>query len=81
MNCFNLKTNKIKTVLSREAVSFLKKLSQFSLLSVNPYFIIDVFSTYRRGEDFTNQYLEMNFCKNLGQSLSERFNIEVDVFV
>ena len=51
------------------------------MLSVNPYFIIDVFSTYRRGEDFTNQYLEMNFCRNLGQSLSERFNIEVDVFV
>ena len=58
-NCFSLKTDKIKTIFFREFVNVCKKLVEFSSMSVNPYFIIDVFNIYKRGENFFNQYLEI----------------------
>ena len=58
INCLSLRTDKIKVILFKETVIFAKKLVEFYLLSVNPYFIIDVFNTYERHKDSTNPYLE-----------------------
>ena len=39
------------------ALTFSKKLAEYSCRSVDPYFISDVFNTYKQGVDFRNQYL------------------------
>lgn len=62
-NCSGLKKNKVRSILFQETVSFYK-LTEFSSLSVNPYYIIDVFNTYQRGLDFDNQYLEIERDKH-----------------
>ena len=46
-NCFNLKQNKVRNIVFREAVSFCKQLVEFSSLSVDSYFIIAVFNKYK----------------------------------
>ena len=56
--------SKVKVILFRETVTYCKKLAQFSLLSVNPYFLIDVFNKYKTVEDFIHQYLEIERGKN-----------------
>lgn len=58
-NCLNLKINKVKAVFFSELVNLCRQLLTFSCLSVNPYFIIDVFGTEKRGQSFFGQYLEM----------------------
>ena len=58
-NCPSIKINKIKAIFFREIVYFCKRLAEFSSLSVNSQFIIDVFNTYKRGEDFFTKYLEI----------------------
>ena len=60
MNCFSLRTNNMKVILFQEAVTFSKKFAQFSSSSINPYFIIDVFNTYKKQKDVTNPYLEID---------------------
>lgn len=56
-------------------------------MSVDYYFILDVFNTYKRGEDFRNQCYHQkevkmnNFCRNLGDSLRDECEIEVDILV
>ena len=37
----------------------MQRITKCSCLSVNPYFIIDVFGTEKRGQSFFGQYLEM----------------------
>ena len=44
--------------------TFCKQLTEFSSLSVNPYYIIDVFKTYQRSVDFDNDYLEIEKGKH-----------------
>ena len=58
-NCLNLKINKVKAVFFGELVNLCVKLHKFSCLSVNPYFVIDVFGTDKRGQYFFGQYLEI----------------------
>ena len=58
-NCLYLKINKVKVIFFRELVNLCRKLRGLSYLGVNPYFIIDAFETYERGEDFFSQYLEI----------------------
>lgn len=60
VNCLSLRTDKIKVTLFKEAVNFAQKLAQVSSLSVDPYFIIDVFNTYKKNKDFTNPCLEFD---------------------
>ena len=50
----------MKVILFQEAVTFSKKFAQFSSSSINPYFIIDVFNTYKKQKDVTNPYLEID---------------------
>ena len=63
-NCFSLTENKVRGILFRESVKLCKRLAEFSSLSVNPYFIIDVSHTYKRDEDFNNLYLEIERGRN-----------------
>lgn len=63
-NCFSLTENKVRGILCRQSVKLCKRLAEFSSLSVNPYFIIDVFHTYKRDEDFNNLYLEIERSRN-----------------
>ena len=49
----------------KDAVIFAQKLPKCSSLSVNPYFIIDVFNTYKKYKDFTNPYLETDRIKKI----------------
>ena len=58
-NCLYLRINKVKVIFFRELVNLCRKLRGLSCLGINPYFIIDALETYERGEDFFNQYLEM----------------------
>ena len=55
--CSSLKKSKIKAIFFRELVGFCKILSDFHCDIVDPYFIIDVFKIYERGEDFFSTYL------------------------
>ena len=55
--CVNMKRNRIKNNVFETALTFSKKLAKYSCRVVEPYFISDVFNTYKRGVDFRNQYL------------------------
>ena len=55
--CVNVKRNRVKNIVFEAAVTFCKKLGKHSCRSVDPYFISDVFNTYKQGVDFRNQYL------------------------
>lgn len=57
-NCPNLKISKVKAVFFSELVNLCRELQTFSCLSINPYFIIDVFGTVK-SQYFFGQYLEM----------------------
>ena len=59
-NCSSLKKSKIKAMFLRELVDFCKILSEFCCNNVDPYFIIDVFKRYKRGEDYFSTYLGIN---------------------
>ena len=56
---FNMKISKVKTILFKQAIKLSKQLAEFSCMSVDSYFILDVFNTYKRGEDFRNQCLSI----------------------
>lgn len=62
-NCSGLNENKVRSILFEETVC-IYKLTEFSSLSVNPYYIIDVFNSYQGGLDFDNQYLEIERGKH-----------------
>ena len=49
MNWFCLKTNRIRVILFKEAVSFCKELVKLSSLEAIPYFIIDVLNLLMPG--------------------------------
>ena len=53
-----MKINKVKAVFFSELVNLCRELQTISCLSVNPYFVIDVFGT-EKGQYFFGQYLEM----------------------
>ena len=55
--CVNMKRNRIKNIVFETALTFSKKLAEYSCRSVHPYFIFYVFNTYKQGVDFRNQYL------------------------
>ena len=55
--CFNIKKIRNKNILFELALTFSKKLAEYSCRSVDSYFIIDVFNNYEQGVDFRNQYL------------------------
>ena len=57
-NCPNLKISKVKAVFFSELVNLCRELQTFSCLSINHYFIIDVFGTVK-SQYFFGQYLEM----------------------
>ena len=63
-NCPNMKLNKIKAIFFGEIVCFCETLAEFLSLSVNSQFIIDVFNTCKRGEDFFTKYLEIERRKH-----------------
>ena len=55
--CVNMKRNRIKNIVFETALTFSKKLAEYSCRGVDPYFIFDVFNTYKRDVDSRNQYL------------------------
>ena len=55
---------KIKVKFFRELVNLCKKLTSFSCLTVNSYFIIHAFKTYEKGKDFLSNYLEIERSKD-----------------
>ena len=55
--CFGLKKNKIKEIVFEATLKSAKKLVKQSCVSVDSYFIIDVFNTYKQGVEFRNLYL------------------------
>ena len=63
-NSSGLKENRVRSILFWETVTFCKQLTEFSSLSVNPYYIIDVFKIYQRSVDFDNDYLEIEKGKH-----------------
>lgn len=62
--CFGLKKNKIKEILFEATLKSAKKLVKQSCVSVDSYFIIDVFNTYKQGVEFRNQYLTIERGKD-----------------
>ena len=62
--CFGLKKNKIKEIVFQATLKSVKKLVKQSCVSVDFYFIIDVFSTYKQGVEFRNQYLTIERGKD-----------------
>ena len=52
-----MKRNVIKNVVFETSLTFSKKLAEYSSRNVDPYFISDVFNTYKPGVDFRNQSL------------------------
>ena len=54
---FQYEKNRVKTIVFETALTFSKKLAEYSCRSVDPYFISDVYSTYKWGVDFSNRYL------------------------
>lgn len=59
-----MKISNIKTILFKQAIKLSKQLAEFSCMSVDSYFILDVFNTYKRGEDFRNQFLSIEREEN-----------------
>ena len=47
--CFGMKKVKVKEIVFDAALKLSKKLSEQSCMSVNSYYITDVFNTYKRG--------------------------------
>ena len=45
--CVNMKRNRIKNTVFETALTFSKKLAEYSCRGVDPYFISDVFNTYK----------------------------------
>ena len=84
-NCLNLKISKVRAIFFRGLVVFCKKLSEVSCDNFDPNFIIDVFKKYKKVENYFSEYLGLerndNFCIHLRLSLSQRFNIDVDVYI
>ena len=62
--CFGLKKNKIKEIVFQATLKSVKKLVKQSCVSVDSYFIIDVFNTYKQGVEFRNQYLTIERGKD-----------------
>ena len=59
-----MKISNIKTILFKQAIKLSKQLAEFSCMSVDSYFILDVFNTYKRGEDFRYQFLSIEREEN-----------------
>ena len=59
-----MKISNIKTILFKQAIKLSKQLAEFSCMSVDSYFILDVFNTYKRGEDLRNQFLSIEREEN-----------------
>ena len=55
--CINMKRNVIKNVVFETTLTFSMKLAEYSCRNVDPYFISDVFNTYKPGVDFRKPYL------------------------
>ena len=51
------KKNKVKKIVFEATLKSAKNLVKQSCMSVDYYFIIDVFNTYKQGVEFRNQYL------------------------
>ena len=45
--CVNMKINRIKNIVFETALTFSKKLAEYSCRGADPYFISDVFNTYK----------------------------------
>lgn len=87
-NCTPLRTDQIKFILFKEAVNLTQRLAQISSIFVNPYYIMMYLIPMRNVKILQirtqrqREEKEMNsLCINLGQYLTGKFGIEVDVFV
>lgn len=88
MNCTPFRTDQIKFILFKEAVNLTQRLAQISSIFVNPYYIMMYLIPMRNVKILQirtqrqREEKEMNsLCINLGQYLTRKFGIEVDVFV
>ena len=52
---------KVWEIVVVNALKFSKELAEHSCMCVNSYYIIDVFNNYKRGVDFRNQYLTIEW--------------------
>ena len=55
--CQNMKKNKVKEIVFEAALKLSKPLAEHVCMSVDSYFIIDVYDNYKQVVNFRNQYL------------------------
>ena len=56
-NCHNMKKNKVKEIVFEAALKLSKQLVEHACMSVDSFFIIDVYNNSKQGVGFRNQYL------------------------